>query len=48
MWPHFLSEESWSSRWTAAAPASIIDFISSKVFSTPPKPASASTTSGTK
>ena len=32
-WPHFFSEASWSSKWTPAAPASIIDFISSKAFS---------------
>ena len=29
MWPHFFSLASWSSKWTPAAPASIIDFISS-------------------
>jgi hypothetical protein len=42
----FLDEASWSSKWTPAAPASIIAFISSKAFSTPPKPASASATIG--
>ena len=41
-WPHFFSEASWSSKWTAAAPASIIAFISSNALSGPPKPASAS------
>ena len=46
MWPHFFSEESWSSKWTPAAPASIIAFISSKQLSGPPKPASASATMG--
>ena len=48
MWPHFLTEASWSSKCTPAAPASIIAFISSKAFSTPPKPASASATIGAK
>jgi len=42
MWPHFFAEDSWSSKWTPAAPASIICFISSNAFNTPPKPASAS------
>ena len=28
-WPHFFSEASWSSKWTPAAPASIIARISS-------------------
>ena len=46
MCPHFFSEASWSSKWTAAAPASIIPFISSKALSGPPKPASASATMG--
>ena len=46
-WPHFFSDESWSSKCTPAAPASIIDFISSKALSGPPKPASASATIGT-
>ncbi len=46
MWPHFLALESWSSKCTPAAPASIIAFMSSKAFSTPPKPASASATIG--
>ena len=46
MWPHFFSLASWSSKWTPAAPASIIAFISSKAFSGPPKPASASATIG--
>ena len=32
MWPHFFTEASWSSKCTPAAPASIIDFISSKAF----------------
>ena len=44
--PHFFSDASWSSKWTPAAPASIIAFISSKALSTPPKPASASATMG--
>ena len=48
MWPHFLTEASWSSKCTPAAPASIIAFISSNAFSTPPKPASASATIGAK
>ena len=26
-WPHFFSEDSWSSKWTAAAPASMNDFM---------------------
>ncbi len=47
MWPHFFSDDSWSSQCTPAAPASIIDFISSKALSGPPKPASASATIGT-
>ena len=38
MWPHFFSEASWSSQCTPAAPAAIIDFISSNALSTPPKP----------
>ena len=42
---HF-SDESWSSKWTPAALASIIALISSKAFSGPPKPASASATIG--
>ncbi len=46
MWPHFFSLASWSSKWTPAAPASIIAFISSKALSGPPKPASASATIG--
>ena len=46
MWPHFLAEDNWSSKCTPAAPASISCFISSKAFSTPPKPASASATIG--
>ncbi len=29
MWPHFFSEDSWSSKCTPAAPASIIERISS-------------------
>jgi hypothetical protein len=48
MWPHFLTEASWSSKCTPAAPARIIAFISSWAFSTPPKPASASPTMGRK
>ncbi len=48
MWPHFLTDASWSSKCTPAAPASIIDFMSSNAFSTPPKPASASATIGAK
>lgn len=46
MWPHFLAEESWSSKWTPAAPARIIDFMSSWALSGPPNPASASATIG--
>ena len=46
-WPHFFSEASWSSKWIPAAPASSIDFVSSKACSGPPKPASASATMGT-
>src|SRR5205085_11337182 len=45
-WPHFFSEESWSSKWTPAAPASTNALISSYAFSGPPKPASASATIG--
>ena len=45
-WPHFFSEASWSSKWTAAAPHSIICFISSNAFRHPPNPASASATIG--
>ena len=48
MWPHFFADESWSSKCTPAAPASIMSFISSNAFSTPPKPASASATMGEK
>ena len=44
--PHFFSDDSWSSKCTPAAPASIIAFISSNAFSAPPKPASASATIG--
>ena len=47
MWPHFFSDDSWSSQCTPAAPASIIDFINSNALSGPPKPASASATIGT-
>ena len=47
MCPHFFSEATWSSKWTPAAPASIIAFMSSKALSGPPKPASASATIGT-
>ena len=46
MCPHFFSEESWSSKCTPAAPASIMAFISSKTLSAPPNPASASATMG--
>ena len=46
MCPHFFAEASWSSKWTAAAPASIIAFISSKALRQPPNPASASATMG--
>ena len=46
-WPHFFSDASWSSKWTPAAPASIIPFISSNELRLPPKPASASATIGT-
>src|SRR5260370_37259365 len=45
-WPHFFSEASWSSQCTPAAPAAIMDFISSKALRAPPKPASASATIG--
>ncbi len=45
-WPHFFSLLSWSSKCTAAAPASIMDFMSSKALRGPPKPASASATMG--
>src|SRR6187399_14240 len=45
-WPHFFSDESWSSKWTAEAPASMYDFINSNALSGPPKPASASATIG--
>ena len=45
-WPHFFSDASWSSQCTPAAPAAIMAFISSKAFSTPPNPASASATIG--
>ena len=44
MWPHFFSAASWSSKWTPAAPASIMPFINSKPWIGPPKPASASAT----
>jgi hypothetical protein len=46
MCPHFFALASWSSQCTADAPASIMCFISSNAFSTPPKPASASATIG--
>ena len=45
-WPHFFSDASWSSRCTPAAPAAIIDFVSSNTLSGPPKPASMSATIG--
>jgi hypothetical protein len=49
MWPHFFTEaELVFEVDTGCAPASIIAFISSKAFSTPPKPASASATIGAK
>jgi hypothetical protein len=44
--PHFFSLASWSSKWTPAAPLSISAFMSSNAFSAPPKPASASATTG--
>jgi hypothetical protein len=47
MWPHFFSDDSWSSKCTPAAPASIIARISSKQLRAPPKPDSASATTGT-
>ena len=47
-WPHFFSDESWSSKCTPAAPDSIIARISSYAFSAPPNPASASATIGTR
>ncbi len=47
-WPHFFSDESWSSKWTAAAPASMSAPASSYALSGPPKPASASATIGRK
>jgi hypothetical protein len=46
MCPHFLADESWSSKCTPAAPAEIISFISSKALRDPPNPASASATIG--
>ena len=46
MWPHFFSEASWSSKWTPEALASMNAFMISKLFSGPPKPASASATIG--
>ena len=46
-WPHFFSPASWSSKCTAAAPASTMAFIVSNAFSVPPNPASASATIGT-
>jgi hypothetical protein len=46
MWPHFFSEDNWSSKWTPAAPASIIALVISKTLSAPPKPASQSATIG--
>ena len=39
-------DASWSSKWTPAAPASMIAFMISKLLSGPPKPASASATIG--
>jgi hypothetical protein len=44
--PALLLDASWSSKCTPARPASIIAFMSSKAFSGPPKPASASATIG--
>ena len=46
MWPHFFSAASWSSKWTPAAPASIIALVSSNAWIGPPNPASASATIG--
>jgi hypothetical protein len=46
MWPHFFSLASWSSQCTPAAPAAIIWCMSSYALSGPPKPASASATTG--
>ncbi len=37
-WPHFFSDASWSSKCTPAAPASIIEPISSNAFSVPAEP----------
>ena len=48
MCPHFFSLASWSSKWTPAAPASIMAFMISNALSGPPKPASASATIGAK
>ena len=45
--PHFFSARADPRSGRRAAPASIIDFISSNAFSAPPKPASASATIGT-
>ena len=47
MCPHFLAEDSWSSKCTAAAPAAISALVSSKALRLPPKPASASAMIGT-
>ena len=48
IWPHFFTAANWSSKCAPAAPFTIIFFISSNEFSTPPKPASASATIGRK
>lgn len=45
-WPHFFSDASWSSQCTPAAPAAIIECMSSYALSGPPNPASASATTG--
>ena len=42
MCPHFFSAASWSSKWTAATPASINFLVSSNTFNAPPNPASPS------
>src|SRR5436190_2169481 len=39
--PHFFAAASWSSKWTPAAPASIIAFVISNAWSDPPKPSCA-------
>src|SRR5256712_5249591 len=42
--PHFFAAASWSSKWTPAAPASIIPFISSNACRGPPNPGCACST----